>query len=218
MFLFCPCLRPLGKLGFACHPCPPRPHPRLTRVRCSLNSCAVNNRIRGALQALLCSLKSACLSRGGCWPPDCFLLMSSGAFGVEHSAPESFRVHLPSMSTQDDRGASLKETESEQSPPAPLPVTGRLLPGLGWGGVFFLCLLLLSSTGEGAPWQLAAPARFVDEKGRRSGLRPHVCVWLPAPGHVPSCLWPGCVSWPGLSGMYRWQVGRGNKAVLAWSP
>lgn len=85
VFLFCPCLCPLGKLGFACHPCPPRPHPQLTRVRCSLNSCAVNNRIRGALQALLCSLKSACLSTGDCWTPDCFLLMSSGAFGVECS-------------------------------------------------------------------------------------------------------------------------------------
>lgn len=66
------------------------------------------------------------------------------------------------------------DQERAEPPPSFLPVTGRLLPGLGWGGIFFPCLLLLSSTGEAPHGSLAAPAHFVDEKGRRSSLRPHV--------------------------------------------
>lgn len=42
-FYFVPVSAHWESWGFACHLCPPHPHPQLTRVRCSLNSCAVNN-------------------------------------------------------------------------------------------------------------------------------------------------------------------------------
>lgn len=117
--------------------------------------------------------------------------------------------------------ASLKEAEGRGLPVPSLPVTGRLGHGMGWGGIFFSCLLLphpqLQQCRRGAPWLLAATVPFVDKRGGSSSLRPHVCAWLPVPGHVPGSLWPGCVSWPGLSGMYPCQAGRENKAVTARS-
>lgn len=83
-------------------------------------------------------------------------------------------MHLGGMSMQDGRGARLKETESEQSLPLPLACHWETATWVGVGRHLLPFPPAPQQHRRGAPWQLAAPAHFVDEKGPRSSLRPQV--------------------------------------------
>lgn len=76
---------------------------------------------------------------------------------------------------QDGSGASLKETErASRASPLLLACHWETATWVGVGRHLLPSPPAAQQHRRGAPWQLAAPAHFVDEKGRRSSLRPHV--------------------------------------------